>query len=84
MTDDAHIPLYNVVTKLVGPTRPIGSTGEDNERFENLKALTELVDKLLTDIDRIAAEDKNRDEFSMARAGQFCDKFLDKIGIPKE
>jgi hypothetical protein len=76
--------LYAVVTKLVGPTSPIGSTREDNERFENLKAMTELADRLLTDIDRIATDNKGRTEYSMKRAGEFCDKFLDKIGIARD
>ena len=73
--------LYDVVTKLVGPTRPVGETHEDERRFENLKALTGLVDRLLTEIDEIATFNATREEFSMKRAGEFCGKFIDKIGI---
>lgn len=73
--------LYDVVTKLVGPTFPVGETTEDNQRFENLQALTALVDRLLTDIDMIATLNQKRQEYSMKRAGDFCGKFLDKIGI---
>ncbi len=73
--------LYDVVTKLVGPTRPVGETREDDLRFENLKTLTVLVDRLLTDIGDIEADNANRVEFSMQRSGEFCAKFLDRLGI---
>jgi hypothetical protein len=75
--------LYDVVTKLVGPTDPVGETRADDECFENLKALTGLVDQLLTDIDRIACANNGRPEFSMARAGKFCAEFLTQLGIPE-
>lgn len=73
--------LYDVVTKLVGPTRPVGETREDDLRFENLKTLTVLVDRLLTDIGDIEADNAKRVEFSMKRSGEFCTKFLDRLGI---
>ncbi len=73
--------LYDVVTKLIGPIKPIGETGEDNKRFENLKAMTELVDKLLTDIDDVAYDNKDRQEYSMKRAGEYASSFYKQIGI---
>lgn len=73
--------LYDVVTKLVGPTRPVGETHEDERRFENLAALTVLVDRLLTEIGDIEADNAKLTEFSMKRAGEFCGKFLDRLGI---
>ena len=73
--------LYDVVMKLVGAVEPIGETREDDRRFENLKALTSLTDELLTAIDTIALNEKDRVEFSRKRAGAHCKKFLDKIGI---
>lgn len=73
--------LYDVVLKLVGPTQPIGETNEDNKRFENLLLLTNLIDRLLTDIDFIATNNAKRAEFSRKRAGEFCNKFMDQIGI---
>ena len=76
--------LYGVVLKLVGPTFPIGETNEDERRFENLKELTKLVDLLLRDIDQIATLNADRVEFSMKRSGDFCNKFLDKIGISND
>ena len=74
------INLYEVVKKLVGEINPVGETRIDDQRFENLKAMTELVDNLLGDIDRVIPN-KDRAEYSMKRAGEFADKFFDKIGI---
>lgn len=68
--------LYDVVTRLIGPVHPVGETHEDERRFENLKNLTELVDRLMTDINEIAADNAKRPEYSMRRAGEFCAKFI--------
>lgn len=71
--------LSEIIYKLTGPIYPVGETHEDNERHENVKVLTELVDLLLADIDRIAAENKDRSEHSMRVIGQHCSKFLHQI-----
>lgn len=73
--------VYEVAKKLLGPINPIGETNADIERFENLKTACELVNKLLTDIDEVATNNKGRQEFSMKRAGEFASKFFDDIGI---
>ena len=73
--------MYEIVMKLVGEVNPVGELHVDSERFDNLVVLTELTDRLLTDIDRIATDNKNRVEYSMNKAGKHCDEFLDKIGI---
>lgn len=72
--------IYDVVIKLIGPINPIGKSTEDDRRYENLKVMTELVDKLIGDIDRVIPC-KNRVEYSMKRAGEFADKFFDQLGI---
>ena len=72
--------IHEVVKKLVGKIQPVGETNEDNQRFENLKVLTALVDKLLTDIDNVAME-KNRPEYSRNRAGKFASEFFDQMGL---
>ena len=43
--------------------------------------MTVLVDRLLTEIGDIEANNAKRVEFSMKRAGEFCGKFLDRLGI---
>lgn len=72
---------YNTVKKVTGSIQPVGETHRDEERFMNLQVLTGVVDRLLTDIDTVATENKDRVEFSMNRSGKFADAFLDKIGI---
>jgi len=73
--------LYDVVAQLAGPINPVGETHTDNERFENLKVMTALVDTLLADIERVAAY-KDRPEYSMSKAGTFAHAFLFvQIGI---
>jgi len=77
----SNIDLYEVVRKLTGNIEPVGETYADNASFENLKALTELVDRLVTDIDSVA-ENEGRSEFSMQRAGKHASHFLtSNLGI---
>ena len=74
------INTYEVVKKLIGEIDPVGETHVDDKRYENLKAMTELVDTLLTDIDRVAGN-RTRVEFSMKRAGNFARDFFNQIGV---
>lgn len=74
------IDNYEVVQKLIGPIKPVGEHHADEKRFENLKAMCELVDKLVTDIDEVIPN-KNRIEASMKRAGEYADNFLTNLGI---
>lgn len=72
----------DVVKKLIGKITPVGETNTDNERFENLKAMCELVDNLITDIDDMAYMNKDSREFSVKRASEYASNFLTKtIGI---
>lgn len=66
----------DVIKKLIGRINPIGETNTDNERFENLKAMCELVDNLITDIDNVAYKYKNAREFSVKRAAEYASNFL--------
>ncbi len=71
--------LYDVVKKLLGDIEPVAETNEDNRRFKNLKATTELVDRLFTDIDAVATSYKGRHEFSVKRASGFAREFMDDL-----
>lgn len=74
--------IHEIVKKLVGTIRPAGDSTIDPGRFENLKAMTELVTLLVEDIDDVAFENKNSHEFSVKQAGEFAHKFLtDDLGI---
>jgi hypothetical protein len=72
---------YDVVVKLVGPIDPVGETNADGRRFENLVAMCELADALLTDIDSVATYNKDRVEHSMRKAGRYAAEFQDRMGI---
>ena len=67
--------IYSVFRKLIGDTRPVGETNEDNKRYENLKVMCCVVEQLLCDIDDIACDYKDRQEYSIKRAGELADKW---------
>ena len=71
--------VYDVVGKLIGPIEPLGQSHTDEKRFENLKALTELVDSLLNDICAVG-QCKNQHEASLKKAGEVADEFYGSIG----
>ena len=74
--------IYEIVTKLVGKINPVGETDADNERFENLKIMCELVEKLVVDIDTVGYSNKNACEFSKKRAAEYSEKFIiERLGI---
>lgn len=75
--------VYDVVMKLIGPVVPVGETHTDGERLENLEQLTELTDKLVTEIDRIGYENRKDHRYSIKRAVEHCQKFMDSLGIEK-
>jgi hypothetical protein len=70
--------LHDVVLKLVGPVKAVGETHEDNKRLANIKALTELVDRLLYTISD-ASVDACRHEASMQAIGKHAKTFLQQV-----
>jgi len=77
------IDIYELVRVLVGPINPVGETNIDNRRLENLKQLTDLVDKLMVDINYVAAN-KDSKLHSIKVAGQHVMQFLESHSIPVE
>ena len=75
-----ELTIYDIVYRVVGKINPVGESHTDERRLENLRAMTELVDKLITDIDRVGML-KNDQRYSMKTAGEFADKFLTSLGI---
>lgn len=67
--------LYDIVKKLSGPIDPVGETNADNQRFENLDATIDLVDRLIADLAE-SAKAKDRQEASMAAIGRKSHRFL--------
>lgn len=76
------LELQEIVMSLVGNINPIGETTTDNERFENLKCLCDLVNVLVGKIDNVSYSNKDSKEYSVKRASDCADKFLtDNLGI---
>ena len=73
--------MYDIVRKLIGDVNPAGDESVDPKRFENLKALTELVTLLLSDIGEVQYYNKDRVEASMKKAGQFANDYLLELGV---
>ena len=76
-----RIDIYAVVQKIVGDTSPVGETNTDNMRFENLEDMIGLVGSLIGDIADVARFNKDRQEYSMSRAGEKAHSFLLSHGI---
>ena len=76
----AEIDVYEVVRKLVGPIEPVGDTNIDATRFENLRNMASLVERLIGDINWLL-QHKNSNLHSMKNAGMYADKFLTSLGI---
>ena len=70
--------LGEVVETLIGPTLPYGDHGVDEKRYENLLAMTDLVEHLLHEI-RDAAKYVDRPEASMKKIASHAKEFLDEV-----
>ncbi len=71
-----------IVNKIIGPIRPVGNSEIDAERYENLKAMCELVNELVTQIDSVSYDFQDRQEASIKKASEYSTNFIDKtLGI---
>ena len=71
-----------IVNKLIGTVMPSGDSSRDDERFENLKAMCELVNNLITQIDDVSYRNRESHEFSVKRSADFAKDFLtNSVGI---
>ena len=73
--------VYEVLTKLIGPIRPVGCGSIDPERHENLKKFIEVFDKMHVEIDDIAYKFSNRHEASMKKSGDIATAHINSMGI---
>lgn len=74
--------MHELVEKLTGKIMPVGETNEDDRRYENLIVLCDLVEKLVSDIDAVSYNNKDRVEFSIKRAAKHASDFMTKrLGI---
>lgn len=73
--------VHEIVLRLIGPVQPTGEHNTDQQRLENMRALTELTDRLLTEIDA-ATKSADRPEASMKAIGSHARNFLDDVRRP--
>ena len=70
--------LYDIVKKLVGPVHPCGDHRTDQDRLKNMRNLTELIDKLLFDVEN-AVHCADRQEASVKAIGVHAKNFMEDI-----
>ncbi len=74
-----------IVERLIGEIRPIGSSKTDAIRLENLKAMCELANRLIIKIDEVAYDFQDSRFATMRIASEYASDFLtNTIGIPKD
>lgn len=71
--------VAEVVRKLVGPIEPVGETHTDDKRYENLKAMTQLLDTLIFEVSEVARNNRGGQEYSRNRAGMLAQEFLNEL-----
>lgn len=70
--------IIKIIDALNGSVRPVGETNTDNKRFDNLKALEEIIDCLLDDI-QMLIPNRNIYEYSVNRAGNEAVEYLQEV-----
>ena len=74
-----------IIENLIGQIKPVGETNTDNDRFENLKEMCDLVNSLIGKIDAVGYDFKDYQEFSIKRAAHYASDYLTNIvGIVNE
>ena len=71
---------YQIIRKLIGAIEPVGESHIDSEMFENLQETCDLVEDLIADIYRVAQQ-ANRPEASIGKAGRYAKNFLKDIEL---
>ena len=69
---------YAIVCKLIGPICAVGETYEDERRIRSLKDTIGLIDRLVSDV-LIAADDRIRQEASMAFIGKTAEAYIRRL-----
>ena len=71
--------IYAVVTKLVGKINPIAETTTDNARYENLKVMIDVTDRMVIDICRVATDYNTCPEYSRKRASDMATIYINGL-----
>lgn len=71
-----NIINHEIISKMIGPIRPVGETYEDNQRIKNLEEYCDLCLTMIRKIDAIAYDYRDARERSIKRAQQMAYKFI--------
>lgn len=75
------IDVCEVTKKLIGAVEPIGETTTDGKRLENLRIMIVVMENLLIDLHGVS-EYRNCHEYSMKKAGDLANVFLQNLKQP--
>ena len=70
--------IVEVTRNLIGETEPYGDSAIDRERTENLDKLIDVVEELVSDIEKVAVN-KDRHEGSMRIMGEKAHKTMEDL-----
>ena len=70
--------LHEIVMKLTGEIYPLGDSGVDERRLENLDTLPNLLDRLLGKVHRVSLS-KDNHQASVAAIGKAADSYLESL-----
>ena len=73
-----ELTTMELISRVIGPIKPVGETHTDGDRFENLKEMIELVDAMIVDIIDVSGY-SDRPEYSMSRAGNRAEEYLTEL-----
>lgn len=74
--------VLEVIRKLVGNIKPVGDASIDPERFKNLESLCYIVGFLVSDIEEVVYDNKDRYESSVRKNADYANEFLTEgLGI---
>lgn len=64
------------IRKVIGEIRPVGDHNIDEDRYDNLKVMADVVEELLADMCWVYRNNKGHYEASRIKAAEFVERFL--------
>lgn len=71
-----EMTTVDVVKKLVGPINPIGDSGEDARRYENIVHMSKVIEELVREMEYVVHSNRHAYEGSVRKSADFAEKFL--------
>ena len=72
--------IAEMVRKMVGRIEPVGDASRDDARFDSLVEMTDVIDRLLRDVEDVACiVNVNSPYSSVKKAGRFAQEWLEAL-----